>query len=193
MRLGKEVEGSAGRGNSVIHWFEGDASKPEEIARLPLRYNKSQGGYDLVMANWLFDHASSMEMLDGMFRSVVAFLKPGGRLVGTRTFHSPKALAVGTDDAKYGARYKDHVDIPGGMLYRYELTSDPPAEFEAASMEVTYNPALVDEFHARYGLEETRIEVLEDASCVKMDPEFWRLFLEHPSMAVVSARKKRAT
>lgn len=186
MRLGKDMEEREGRGASVIHWFEGDASRPDELARLPLRHKEQ--GYDLVLANWLFDHASSMDTLDGMFRSVGAFLKPGtGRLVGTRTFYSPRALAVATN--AYGARYKDHVEIPGGVLYRYDIASDPPVEFEAASMEVTFNPALVEGFHARYGLVDTLVEKAEEASCVKKDPEFWKLFLEHPSMAVVSARK----
>lgn len=186
MYLGQEVEESLGRGDSVIQWFEGDASKPEELDHLPLRYKEQ--GYDLVMANWLFDHASSIEMLDGMFRPVIAYLKPGGRLVGTRTFNSPKAPAV--VENVYGAKCKDWVKVPGGMLYRYEINVDPPVEYEAASMEVTWNPALVDEFHAKYGLEDTQIESPEKMSCVKSDPEFWKLFLEQPSMAVVAARKK---
>lgn len=49
MRVGEQMEESLGRGGSVVRWFEADASKLEELARLPLRF-KTQG-YDLVMAN----------------------------------------------------------------------------------------------------------------------------------------------
>lgn len=173
MRLGYESEETSGRGNSVIHWFEGDVSKPDEIACLPLRYKEE--GYDLVMANWLFHHVDNVKMLDGMCRSITAFLKPDGRLVGTRTFNRPKALAV--KENVYGARYKDHIDVPGGMVYRYAITSDPLVEFGAGSMEATYKPAMMEKFHARYGLVNTRAEKYEEAGCVKKDSECWRLFL----------------
>lgn len=188
MKVGADVEESLGRGKSVIQWFEADVSKPDVVDRLPLRF-KDQG-YDVVMANWTFEHASNMEMLDGMFRTIVAYLKPGGRFIGSRVFNSPRSPE--TMSGKYGAKYKDFVEVPGGMLFRYVVSVDPPAEFDAASMEVTHDPAKIDEFHARYGLVDTQIEPLEEAPCVKSDAEFWKTFLEQPSMAVVKARKKTA-
>ena len=101
MQAGQKIEKSLGRGEEVIHWIEGDASKPESLARLPLRFKEE--GYDMVTANWLFDHAGSMDTLDGMFRSVVAYLKPGGRFVGTRVIHGHASPAATT--GKYGYIY----------------------------------------------------------------------------------------
>jgi hypothetical protein len=143
----------------------------------------------MVTANWLFDHAESMAVLDGMMRCAVAYLKPGGRFVGTRALHGPTAPAATT--GRYGYVYEDFEEIPGGVAYRYTLHVDPePVSYDGASMEVTYEPALIAGFHSRYGLEETEMEPAESAACVREDPEYWGLFVERPSMAVVKARKK---
>jgi hypothetical protein len=186
MQAGEKIEASLGRSGDVIHWIEGDASKPESLATLPLRF-KDQG-YDMVMANWLFDHAGDMATLDGMFRSVVGYLKPGGRFVGTRVIHGHNSPAATT--GKYGYIYKDFEEIPNGMAYRYTLYVDPPVSYDGASMEVTYNPALIADFHAKYGLVDTELVPSESASCIREDPEYWGLFIDTPSMAVVTARKK---
>ncbi|KAK2599574.1 hypothetical protein N8I77_011315 [Diaporthe amygdali] len=187
MQAGQKIEESLGRGDKVIHWFEGDVSKPESLATVPLRFKEE--GYDMVMANWLFDHAGSMDILDGMFRSVVAYLKPGGRFVGTRVIHGHTSPAATT--GKYGYIYEDFEEIPGGMAYRYTLHVKPPVQYDGASMEVTYDPALISEFHAKYGLVDTELEPSESASCLQEDPEYWSLFIERPSMAVVKSKKKQ--
>ncbi|KAI3398717.1 hypothetical protein diail_8756 [Diaporthe ilicicola] len=187
MQAGQNIEESVGRGEDVIKWFEADASKPESLAGQPLRFKDA--GYDMVMANWLFDHAGSMETLDGMFRSVVAYLKPGGRFVGTRVIHGHTSPAATL--GKYGYIYKDFEEIPGGVAYRYILHVSPPVQYDGASMEVTYNPDLISEFHTKYGLEETELEPSESAKCLRDDPEYWKLFIDRPSMAVVKARKKK--
>lgn len=186
MKAGQAIEESLGRGNQLVQWFEADASRPENLARLPLRYHSE--GYDMVMANWLFDHAGSMEVLDGMARSCVACLKPGGRFIGTRIINS--AATPASKDGKYGVSYKDHVDIPGGVGFRYRVHVDPPVEFEAGSMEVTYIPTKMGEFHHKYGLEDTQVEPFENASWIRSDPDYWRLFMEQPNFAVVKARKR---
>lgn len=187
MQAGKEIEKSAGRSEDVIHWYEADASKPETLTGQPLRFKEE--GYDMVMANWLFDHAGSMDTLDGMFRSVVAYLKPGGRFVGTRVINGHTSPAATT--GKYGYTYKDFEDIPDGVAYRYVLHVTPPVAYDGASMRVTYAPALISEFHAKYGLEDTELEPFESAQCLRDDPDYWNLFIASPSMAVVKARKKK--
>ncbi|ROV95972.1 hypothetical protein VMCG_07973 [Cytospora schulzeri] len=186
MHMGQKIEESLGRGNKVLRWFEADVSKPEELARVPLRFKEE--GYDMVMSNWLFDHAGDMAMLDGMLRSIVAYLKPGGRFIGTRAFNTPRAPAM--TSSKYGATFKDFEEIPGGLAYRYVLHMDPPVQYDAASMEATYNPAKMDELHAKYGLEDTQIEPYGNASWIRSDPDYWKLFLDQPSIAIVKARKK---
>jgi len=178
LQVGQEIEKSLGR--DKIRWFEADVSKP--LDHLPLEK------YDLVMANWVFDHASSMEMLEGMWNNIATYTKPGGRFVGVRMTH-PRSSTIlkGT----YGVRTMDHVEIPGGLKYRYELPMDPPIDFEASSMEVSYSGST--EMHEKYGFCDVEVEPYENAKAVKEDPEFWKPFLEEPTLTVVKARKKSET
>lgn len=186
MQLGQDMEGLLGRGTSTVQYFEADVSSPESLSHLPLRYRKQ--GYDMVMANWVFDHAGSPEALDGMLRSCVDNLKPGGRFIGTRIYNSLDAPAV--SDGRYGVTYKNHEKIPGGVSFRYRIHVDPPVEFDAVSMEDSYNPGQWSTTHARYGLEDLQIEPFENASWVRSDPEYWKVFTDFPVFAVVKARKR---
>ncbi|KAI0007902.1 methyltransferase-like protein [Xylariaceae sp. FL0662B] len=159
-----------------ITWHEADVSKP--LDHLPLQT------YDLVMANWVMDHAASVAELEGMWANVAAYIKPGGRYVGTRSGdpYSPAAR-----DNQYGMLYKDHQSIPGGVRFRYETASTPPLDIEATSIEISYSGST--ELHVKFGLSDVEVEPYENAEVVKKDPEFWKLFLENPYMAVVKANK----
>jgi ubiquinone/menaquinone biosynthesis C-methylase UbiE len=53
--VGIEIEAKSGR-HGKIRWFEADASKA--LHHLPL----IPDGYDVVMCNWLFDHATTDEV-----------------------------------------------------------------------------------------------------------------------------------
>ena len=55
LALGIEAEEKLGR-EGRIRWFEADATKT--LDRVPL----VPGGYDIVMCNWLFDHATTGEV-----------------------------------------------------------------------------------------------------------------------------------
>jgi len=175
LHVGQEAEKSIESGR--IRWIEADVSKPLDHLELPK--------YDLVMANWVFDHATSIEMLEGMWANIAAYIKPGGRFVGVR-MANPKGPVILS--GIYGVKMKDHVEIPGGLKYRFELPSNPPVDFEASSMEISYSGST--EMHKKYGFDDVEIEPYEDAEIVvKGDPEFWRAFLDYPSFAVVKARK----
>lgn len=177
LHIGQEIEKSLGR--QSIRWLEADVSKL--LHHLPLLGQK----YDLVLANWVFDHATSIEMLEGMWANLSTYIKPGGRFVGVR-MENPKAQVV--LDGTYGVQMTDHVDVPGGMKYRYTIRSNPPINFEAASMEVSFSGSTV--MHEKYGFEDVEIEPYENAEVIFGDPEFWKRFLDEPSLAVVKARKK---
>lgn len=67
--------------------------------------------YDIVMANWVFDHAANMTELEGMWRNIAAFTKPGGRFIGVRTGeYLPYSEAAA--DGKYGLLCQDWKKIP---------------------------------------------------------------------------------
>jgi SAM-dependent methyltransferase len=175
MKAGQDAEAVLGRNR--IRWFEADLTKP--MGHLSL------GTYDIVMANWLFDHAANLKDLEGMLRNVVAHLKPGGRFVGVRVANpfSPAGIS-----GKYGIRLKDQQKIPGGVRFRYRVQLEPPIEFEASSMEIIYSGST--EMYEKHGLCDVEIQPYEDLPCVKDNLVFWKDFLDSPIFAVTKARKK---
>lgn len=76
-----------------IRFLQADVSKP--LSHLPLR----KEGYDVVMANWIFSFADSVDVLEGMFRNIVDHLKPSGRFIGVRD-SDPWSPAL--ESRKYG-------------------------------------------------------------------------------------------
>ncbi|KAI0173079.1 methyltransferase-like protein [Hypoxylon sp. FL1284] len=162
-----------------VRWFAADASQP--LDHLPLRE------YDLVMANWVFDHANSMAELEGMWRNATGRLRPRGRFVGTRS-GEPRAPAVADGAGRYGLTYKDFVDVPDGVRFRYIIHLDPPLEFEASSLRVSYSGSTA--MHDRFGLRDVQIEPYENSEAIRSDPAFWKVFLDQPSLAVVKAWKR---
>jgi toxoflavin synthase len=77
---------------------------------------------------------------------------------------------------------------PGGVKYLCVLHCAPPIEFEGASLELIHSGST--EMHERFGLTDVEIVPYESAEVVQKDSEFWKLFLERPSLAVVKAVKK---
>ncbi|XXG95304.1 hypothetical protein Hte_001565 [Hypoxylon texense] len=177
LRVGQETTDPA----ADVRWFAADVSQP--LDHLPLR------DYDLVMANWVLDHANSVAELEGMWRNIVGRLRPGGRFVGVRS-GDPRSPAVADGAARYGVTYKGFEDAPGGagVRFRYVIHLDPPLEFEASSLEVSYSGSTA--MHDKFGLRDVRTEPYENAEVVRSDREFWKVFLDQPSLVVVKATKK---
>lgn len=178
LKVAQEFEKSLGREN-VTRFFEADVSKP--LSHLPLR----EDGYDVVMVNWIFSHAGSMEGLEGMFRNIVGYLKPGGRLIGVRDAVSRDPAL---ENSKYGGSCKWVKNIPGGLRYLYVLHCTPPIEFEVSPLEVIYSGST--EMYERFGMSDVEVVPYKCAEVVQNDPEFWKDFLKQPTMAVFKAVKK---
>ena len=162
-----------------INFFQADVSK--SLSHLSLR----EKGYDLVMANWIFSFADSMEVLEGMFRNIVDYLKPGGRFIGVRDA-DPWSPAL--QSRKYGGYCEWVKEIPGGVQYLCVLNSTPPIKFIGSSLEVIYSGST--EVYEKFGLVEVSTIPYEMAEVVQKDREFWGLFLDRPNLAVVQAVKK---
>ncbi|KAI0200042.1 S-adenosyl-L-methionine-dependent methyltransferase [Astrocystis sublimbata] len=174
MQEGQKVEAKINR--DAIRWFEADVSKP--LDHLPLH---SQ--YDIVMAHWPFDHADSMEVLDGMFQNCVKYLKPGGRFYNTRAC-DPRAPAMASGEL--GAVFRDVEEIPGGLKFRYAFGNFGTA-IEAASMEATYSGST--EIYEKHGLVDVQVEPYENCPTVQENPKVWEKFLRQPGLALVKATK----
>lgn len=181
LKVGREIERSLGReSEGRMRFFQADISKP--LDHLPLR----EEGYDVVMGNWIFSFADRMEVLEAMFRNIERFLRPGGRFVGVRDA-DPWSPAL--ESGKYGGSCKWVERIPGGVRYLCVLHCTPAIEFEGASLEVIYSGST--EVYERFGLVDVKTVPYEEAEIIRKDPEFWKLFLERPNLAVVQALKKR--
>ena len=183
MKLGEEVEQSLGR--SHMRWFEGDCA--QSLSHLPLAES-----YDMVLACWLFDYAENMEQLEGMWKNISTYLKPGGRFVCVRAC-DPSYLPSMPD--KYGVAFRNFVDIPGGVKYEFAFpvladahtTGQVPQVPFVYSMEKSYSGST--ELPEKYGLKDVQVESYQNAACARQDPAFWQHFLDKPGFAVVKAVK----
>ncbi|KAI1356581.1 S-adenosyl-L-methionine-dependent methyltransferase [Xylaria sp. FL0043] len=175
MREGQKAEAALNR--HVMRWFEGDISK--SLEHLPLKPH-----YDIVMANWPFDHADNMAVLEGMFYNIEKYLKPGGRFLGVRG-GNPRAAAMQTGEL--GIIFKDFEDIPGGVKCRYAFNSSQ-SDIMSSCMEATYSGSTL--IYEKFGLVDVEIEPYENAPVVKENPELWESFLQDPGAAMVKARKR---
>ena len=187
MAEGKKMEAQTGRlpDGGEIRWHVADAAKPlaeQEGASGVL----GAGQYDVVMANWVFDHAGTVEDLTGMWQNIVTGLKKGGRFVGIRVIGPgiyAKHVALGT----YGCKYEDIETIPNGFKCKVTLMTSPPFSFSGAALEDSYD--MINNIPKELGMTDFQTVPTEDAEIVKKDPAFWKEHLDAPLFAVVTATK----
>jgi len=181
MQIGKDIEAQMGR-EGKIRWHTADAGKPmaEQGVNLPF------ADYDLVMANWVFDHAHTMEDLRGMWKNITGALKPGGKFLGIRVIQ-PGIFSEHVKVGTYGARYEDIDVIPGGLKCKVILMTNPPFSFGGTMMEDSYG--MLNEVPKGMGMTDFKAVPAEEMGVVKSDPAFWQTHLAEPLFAVVTARK----
>ncbi|KAJ4175640.1 hypothetical protein NW759_017294 [Fusarium solani] len=177
MRAGQDIKTQLGR-QGRIRWLEADVTRP-----LGEQLDFPQHGYDIVMANWVFDHATSMSDLKNMWENVAAGLKPGGKFIGVR---AKSVRAEYMSYGKYGVTFTEIEEISNGLKYEFGCVTQPPFSFEATSMESSYS--LSDDIARELGLVDFQVCRLEDAEIVKSDLEFWGDYIKDPNFGVVMAR-----
>ncbi|KAK7747865.1 hypothetical protein SLS53_001116 [Cytospora paraplurivora] len=176
LHAGKKEAEMAGFGE-VIRWYEADVSKPLSV--------NLETSYDIVLANWVLDHAGSEEDLHQMLTNATAYLKPGGRFVCVHT-RDPRNPVYKTK--KYGITLSNIEHMPGGLKYWVTLYgTDPPAEFSGTSLEVLYKETF--ELCEKFGLVDLQVVPFGDAQLVRNDAEFWKEWVEQPTMEFFTARK----
>ena len=188
MQIGKDIEASSASshppGRGELRWFAADAGKPlaeQGAGVLPA------GSYDVVMANWVFDHAHTIDDLKGMWSNIVSSLKPGGRFVGIRVTKEGIWADYVLKTGKYGCRYEDVAEIPGGVECKVFLLTDPPFTFGGTMMEDSY--ARINAIPKEMGLKDFQTVPTEEAEIVKKDKEYWQEHLDQPLFAVMTAVK----
>jgi SAM-dependent methyltransferase len=182
LQIGRDIEAKSSE-ESRIRWLLGDASQP--LAEQGV--DATAGQYDVAMANWVFDHALNPDDLKGMWSNIVTSLKPGGRFVGVRV-HAPDVQSdYNPDTSKYGSKFTDTKEIPGGFYCVTTLLTDPPFSFGLTPMHDSYS--LANEIPKSLGMTDFQVVSDEDTDIVKSDPEFWKDHLEARSFVVVTAKK----
>jgi len=181
MRAGQDVEVQLGRQGS-IRWFVADVTRPlsEQVKDGDLQPE----GYDVVMANWVFDHATCIADLTSMWENVIAGLKPGGRFIGVR---AKSVRAEYMTYGKYGVTFLEVEEIPQGLKYKVGCLTQPPFSFEATSMESSYS--LSDDIAHERGLVDFQVIRPEETELVQNDSEFWQDYIKDPNFVVVVAKK----
>lgn len=178
LQIGKDIEAKNGR--DVIQWHLADISKPmsHEAPSLP------KAGYDIVIIIWAFDHATTIQELEGMWRNVSYYLRPGGRFVGLRV-GNPRSKSA--QSGEYGARFDKIEDIPDGVKYECVILAKPPFSFEATSMQTSYSGSF--DVPRKFGLSDFKVVSAEETNIVKHDMNYWTTFLEDPHFVAFTAKK----
>lgn len=174
----QSVEKSLGR-EGKLRTFEAD------VAKAFTHLHIETGSYDVVMANWVFSHAGTREVLEGMMRNAADYLKPGGLFVSIRdrgVYDDP------VTPEKYGLSYKNKEPWPGGVKCLVKILSNPPIEFDNTPLEVIYSGS--SEIYEKYGITDIEYIPYEKAEVVQKDPEFWKQFGEHPHEFIFRGKKR---
>lgn len=179
LHVGEKEAAKTGIGGR-IRWLEADVS--QDLGHLGLRES-----YDIVQANWVFDHAKDIETLERMFTNAMAYLKPGGLFICVHIVNPRSQILEGK---KYGVTYTDLEDMPGGLKYRVTLwATDPPFKFGGTSLEVLYSGSL--EMYKKFGLVDVKVVPIEETELARKDPEFWKDCVQEPIIEFVTALKAK--
>lgn len=177
LHVGEKEAAKTGVGNS-IRWFEADVAQP--LSHLDLK-----DSYDIVQANWVLDHAGTIEVLERMLTTAMSYLKPGGRFICVHVVNPRSSNLRGK---KYGVSHTDIEEVPGGLKYWVTLwATDPPIKFGGVSLEVLYSGSL--EMYKKFGLVDVKVVPIEKTEIIKEDPEFWKDCVGEPPVEVVTASK----
>lgn len=177
LHVGEKEAAKIGVGSS-IRWFEADVAQP--LSHLDLK-----NSYDIVQANWVLDHAGTIEVLERMLTTAMTYLKPGGRFICVHVVNPRSSNLRGK---KYGVSHTDLEEVPGGLKYWVTLwATDPPIKFGGVSLEVLYSGSL--EMYKKFGLVDVKVVPIEKTEIIKEDPEFWKDCVAEPPVEVVTASK----
>lgn len=188
MRLGQDFERNIGR-EGAIEWFQADVS--ENLGRQlgEEEWGKErEGRYDLVIANGVFDHATTRGQLEGMWANAARYLKSGGRVVANR--NNPFSEAVGTE-GKYGVRFEgfERLADDEGWKYTYRVVAtQPELVFESYALNCYVNGEA--EVAGRWFQEFQNVR-WEETDVVKENKGLWKDYIADPILFIFTARKRK--
>jgi SAM-dependent methyltransferase len=181
LQIGRDIE-AKDSAKSRIRWLVGDGTRPlveQGVGILPY------GQYDITMANWIFDHAHTVEELRGMWKNIALSLKPGGKFIGVRACAPGCFADYNMKTGKYGCLRSEVKSIPGGFQCKSTLLTKPPFSVGCTLMDDSYK--LIDSIPRQLGMTNIKKLPEEETEIVKADPGFWKEQLDKPHFAVVTA------
>ncbi|KAF2724574.1 S-adenosyl-L-methionine-dependent methyltransferase [Polychaeton citri CBS 116435] len=171
------AEEQAGRKpGEYVACFLGDATRPLNHLALPGR--DGSGLYDIVMANWTFDHASNVDELETMWRNVAQYCRPGGKVISIRI---ADPWGRHPSNSKYGVEVSDLQTIPGGVKYVYTVQTNPPFRCEASSMNAHHELSQARSMAKKLGFLDLEAVPFSELKIIKEESDFWKDFLDHPN------------
>lgn len=149
------------RAGDDLEFHVRDASKMEKL-----------GNFDMVVAAWLFNYASSIEDLENMFACVARNLKPGGTLVAY-TVEPDFELGLGNFDV-YGVNVLTEEAWGAGYRHQAEFVTQPPSPFTFYRWgRADYERALKKAGFTSFTWQKP---LLLDSDERKYTPGFWEVF-----------------
>ncbi|KAK7922970.1 hypothetical protein PG985_007041 [Apiospora marii] len=179
--------------------YAADCARP--LAQTVPALAQDQGRFDLVLGMWLLNYAPSAAELAGMWANVAAYLKPGGRFVGTMENHEA-VLAPRLQSGKYGVTETRLDPLPGGeadngFQIHLRFRTDPAVEFDAFRMEkdvferAAAQAGMADLEYRRPGRDEVRQMIAEGIGGPEAaDEAWWAELLDEAPNLVVMAKKQ---
>lgn len=88
------------------------------------------GQFDLVLAMWFLNYASTAEEQFAMWRNMAAHVKPGGRCIGIVPNFNRFSEPSSSPEGQFGSRMEVVDRFPDGVKYQCSLSVDPPISFQ---------------------------------------------------------------
>ena len=176
-------------GAKAIEFVVGDCAEPlKDLAG-------QEQGFDLVMANFLFNYAKTEDEMQRMWNNVANYLIPGGHFVGlTQTLGEIPDHTENT--GKYGMKVKLLETNEGCDKQHMTFSTEPKVEFETFMIR---DQKIWERTAAKAGLEGLKFAAYEakhiptdmqdEKGSTLLEYGYWRDILEEPWNLIMTATK----
>ena len=182
-----QAENSERGGRGKITYAAADCSK-DLGAQLGTIVELVESSFDVVMANWMLNHAETAEQLRGMWTNIAKYVKPvndGGCFIGLINHDAyAKSCLSGT----YGTKYEDHRKVGDAVKYTLRCVGDKAVQFNGCAL----RRELMESVPREAGMAGLELQEADEALAESVIAEplgFWKEFSESPYFVLGKAVK----